>query len=682
VSSFRAGAASAALAALLAGLAIRARAGTDLERTGFVEIALVAVAAAVLCLSLIRARGRRDGAVAVAAFALFAAITALSIGWSIAPHASFVETGRTLAYLAVFAAAVAGGWLARDRAPAVVHAVLLATVAITAYGLAARVWPGSFDESTFGGRISQPFDYWNALAGAAAVGIPAALWLATRRTGAAVARAVAYPAAGVLAATVVIAQSRGALLAAAVAVLLWLAVVPLRLRSLVFGAIVAAGTLPVAAWALSKDAFSTGSQPLAAREAVAGELGLMLLATVAGLFATGLVVEAVRARWQPSLAIRNRAGLAVGGAAVLSVLALTLSVATSDRGLAGTVSDRVDELTSDSAAPPTGGGRLASASSERVEYWRTAFEAFDEQPLSGHGAGAFPIASLRHRDDSAPFAHAHGFPQQTLADLGLVGGLAALALLVAWLGAAARATGLGPRRLVPRSPWTSERAARVALALSVVAYGVQSAVDWTWFVPGLTVIALVCAGFVVGIGPLPARGPTPPPRRGGAATPEHEAQARRTGAATPRPRTAAAAVTLLVAGLAVWTIWQPVAADRAVARGYELLDAGRPAAALREADRAREINGHWKDPLYVRADALADLGRRADALRALRQAAVENPRDPEPWLRISLFELHVLDEPKAATEATLVGLKVDPHSEILRRVNAEAAARIQQTAMR
>ena len=54
-------------------------------------------------------RDRPRGALTVAAFVLLALLTALSIEWSVAPGDSWIETNRTLAYLAVFVGAVALG---------------------------------------------------------------------------------------------------------------------------------------------------------------------------------------------------------------------------------------------------------------------------------------------------------------------------------------------------------------------------------------------------------------------------------------------------------------------------------------------------------------------------------------------------------------------------------------------
>ena len=56
----------------------------------------------------------------------------------------------------------------------------------------------------------------------------------------------------------------------------------------------------------------------------------------------------------------------------------------------------------------------------------------------------------------------------------------------------------------------------VTLAVVVVIFGIHSAIDWTWFVPANAGVAMLCAGWVVGRGPLQARlarpeGAAPPP---------------------------------------------------------------------------------------------------------------------------------------------------------------------------
>ncbi len=111
------------------------------------------------------------------------------------------------------------------------------------------------------------------------------------------------------------------------------------------------------------------------------------------------------------------------------------SVAMSDRGLGGTIEDRVDELTSETDTAPTeqGAGRFGAASSTRGKYWREAGRVFADRRSVGTGAGTFATARLRHRTDGSATRHAHGFVPQTLADLGIVGVALTTALLLAWL---------------------------------------------------------------------------------------------------------------------------------------------------------------------------------------------------------------------------------------------------------
>ena len=86
---------------------------------------------------------------------------------------------------------------------------------------------------------------------------------------------------------------------------------------------------------------------------------------------------------------------------------------------------------------------------------------------------------------------------QTLADLGLIGVGLSLLATVAWVarGDAARpACGSRDRGL----PFDPERIGLLTMATVVVVFAVHSLIDWTWFVPGNAVVALLCAGWVAG----------------------------------------------------------------------------------------------------------------------------------------------------------------------------------------
>ena len=100
----------------------------------------------------------------------------------------------------------------------------------------------------------------------------------------------------------------------------------------------------------------------------------------------------------------------------------------------------------------------------------------------------------------------------------------------------------------------------MALALTAIVFGLQSAIDWTWFIPGPTAMALVAAGFVAGRGPLTAA------RQG------ETAELRDAPVERSEMRLVAAAAVMVAALLAAWAIWLPEAADRATGDALTLLD--------------------------------------------------------------------------------------------------------------
>jgi tetratricopeptide (TPR) repeat protein len=683
-------ASSILLGAALAGVAFGAAGGTVLHRTVLVEVLVVLVAAGVTVAAILFApAGRLHGGASLLAFAVLVGVTALSVTWSIGPELSYVEAGRTLAYLAAFAAAVAAARLAPAASPVVLKGIALGVIAVVAYALASRVWPASLAENELSNRIGQPFEYWNAVGTTAALGVPALLWLGTRRAGSAVGRALAYPALGLCVTAILLTQSRGALAAALVGAAAWLAIVPLRLRSLPVVILPVLAAAPVAAWALSKDAFSESLQPLAVKESIAGEFGLLLLLMCVVLLVAGLAVNLGLERAAPSMRMRRRVGIAALAAACLVPLALFTSVAFSDRGLGGTIGDRVDELTSETdSAPGEGGGRFTAASSTRGKYWREAGKIFDDRPALGTGAGTFGVARLRYRKDEFVSRHAHGYVAQTLADTGLLGLAATLALLAAWLAAAARTTGLYPRlrrfgASLRRRDWDAERVALVALTLVPVVFGLQSAIDWTWFVPGPAVMALVAAGFVAGRGPAPARealagGPAAHGLDGGPA-----ANAPASGSAPlridprslPRPgrdRLAVAAATAICALLFAWAIWQPEASDNASEEALRLADAGQIDAALAKAGDAADANPLSPRPLLVEAAIETEAGREAEAGRTLERAVLRYPGDPQTWFRLASFQLGTLERPREALDTLQAFLYLDPFSKAGRELYLEA----------
>jgi O-antigen ligase len=660
-------------------VAFAAKGGTELERTTFTEIFLT-IGGGIACAIgiLFTARSRPRGAITVALFVLLALITALSIDWSIVPGESWIETNRTLAYVAVFGGAVALGNLGPGAAELVLRALLAAATVVVGYALISRVWPAQLAELEIYARIGQPFGYWNAVGVTAAFALPLALALGARRTVSPAVSALAFPVTGLMIIALFLTYSRSALLGALIAVALWLVFVPLRLRSAAVLITAGVGAAPVLLWATSKAAFTDDGVALAVREDVATEFGVMLLVLVLALYAVGYAFTSSRERMLIEPDARRAIGQLLVGALVAAALVGVGAVALSERGLGGTVSDRWEELTDDSATTDAGPSRLAATASSRSRYWRQAIDVFEEEPLAGVGAGGFATAALRFRDEPRVARHAHGYPVQTLADLGVLGLLVSVALGLAWLVAALRAVGATPRSRIgqlfligrpervdhDRAPaWTDDRIAVTALFLAAIAYGIQSALDWTWFVPGPTVMALVAAGFVAGRGPAPeSAAPAEPPPR----------------ARVTRVRAALALGAVLAALAASWSIWQPERADDKADEAIELSGAGDFDAALDAAHDAQDIDSLSIKPLFAEAAVYQREGRNEEALDVFRRAALEHEKDPQAWLRLADFQIYELNDPEGAVAALDQALYLDPVSEAIQDSFIEARQRLRQ----
>jgi len=661
------------LGGALAAVAFGARGGTELTRTSITEVALILVGAAVLAVTFLWSRsGRPHGRTTVLLFALLALLTSLSVLWSISPELTYIEVGRTLAYLTVFTAAVAGARLFPRAAPEVLWALLIGAMIPVGYALASRVWPGALAENEVSNRLGQPFDYWNAVGSVAAMAVPILLWLGSRKGGSSTARTLAYPLMGACLVAIALTQSRGAAAAAVIGAVAWFVLVPLRLRSLpvlVFPAIAAVG---VSAWALSKDAFTQALQPLPAKEAVAGDFATLVLLMLAVLMLVGAAVEAGSARRVPSARMRRRIGIAAVAVACIVPLAGFTSVAFSERG----IGDRISELTSETkVSPQQGGGRVFAASSSRGKYWREAWRVFKARPLEGVGAGAFAVGRLRFRNDTSVTRHAHGWFAQILADFGLVGLALTSLLLLTWSVAALSATGLLPRRLLrgaseERTPlrrdWDAHRIALVAVLLVPLVFGVQSLLDWTWFIPAPAVMALIAAGYLAGRGPLGS---------------EADEDAASAAVFRRRPswgRIAAGVAAVATAALIAWAVWQPEASDRATNEALALADKKKFDAAVERTQDAEDINPLTPDPLLVRASIDTQANRIRAAEHSLQQAVISFPGDPQTWYRLAAFQLGTLDAPEEAAKTIRGALYLDPHSGPASQLFLNARARLRE----
>ncbi|MEN3283419.1 MAG: hypothetical protein V7607_4559 [Solirubrobacteraceae bacterium] len=641
--------AAVAFAAVLAAIALEGGGGLQLGPLTKVEMA-VDVLAGVLVAAAIVVGGytrRMWGGLTLALMAALVVVTALSISWAVEPSAAWQEANRTLSYLATMAGGVALARLFPRRWTALLGGIVLASVAVCGYALLTKVFPGALNADKVYARLREPYGYWNAIGLTAALAGPACLWLGARRTGHAAISALAYPALGILFATLLLAYSRGALLALAVGCAVWFAVVPLRLRGAVVLAVGALGGGMVALWSFSQDALSKDSIALTDRASAGHELGIALVAMVLVLTIAGLAIGFASAQRAPSLGVRRQAGAVLLVLLALVPIAFVGALALSSRGLGGSLSKGWKNLTDPNAQGnivSNDPNRLTAVGSVRARYWNEALKMFKAHKALGVGAGGYATVRPRFRHDQLDVRHAHGYVVQTAADLGLLGLGVSLALLAAWLAASGRTVGLwGAGR---GAAWSAERVGMGTLLTICVVFGVHSFVDWTWFVPGNAILALLCAGWLAG------RGPTDEPilRR---TTPRMAVrQPLRIGLAV-----AGAAVALVAA----WTSWQP---QRAVAKGSEALsaaEAGNFAQSRAEIADARAINPLSVDLLFQQAAIESADNNPEGARRALQEAVRKQPANPAPWEALAEFELGQGRKPQALS-AVGSALYLDPRS--------------------
>jgi Flp pilus assembly protein TadD len=250
---------------------------------------------------------------------------------------------------------------------------------------------------------------------------------------------------------------------------------------------------------------------------------------------------------------------------------------------------------------------------------------------------------------------------QTLADLGLVGLAIVLALLLTWMAAAGRAThpfnrrwtswrelrrdgwqGIGWRPLEDRGElgeqraYSPERVGMLSMLCLVVVFGVHSTVDWTWFVPGDACVALVCAGWLAGRGPLVATLEV-----------DRATAGRRwvTGGAGGFSfneigplRLGVAAAVVVAALLAAWAQWQPQRSADASQEALSLSDTD-PRAALAAAQNAVDYDPVSAEALLTLSTIQQHAGQSALARATLVRAVHLQPSNSQTWKALGEYDL-------------------------------------------
>jgi hypothetical protein len=529
-----------------------------------------------------------------------------SIGWSIQPDRSWSYANRGLVYLAFACIGLFVGALV-PQAPRRVAAGLASVLgAVLAWALLGKIVPALFPDGARIARLRNPVGYWNGLALLADAALPLGLWISARRE-----HRPSLRGAGVLllyAASValVLTYSRAGVLLGAIVVVVWLACSRERLE----GMAALACSLPLAAvvsgLATAFPGVADNGEPHDVRVRDGAYFGLMLVlgAVLAYAAATWLVT---RERRRPLSPDRRAALLRLVLAGAGAVVVVTVVVLLVRAGGPGPWLDRrLDDFTSVQVQPTQGPGRVSSFSSgNRWTWWKEAWNAFENHPLDGTGAGSFALVHRAQRDSSLDVAtEPHNVLLQFLAETGLIGFGLAIGLGVA----AVLGVRLSLRRLVE-----PDRAAGVALAIGVIAYALHALVDFDWDFVAVSGPTLFVVGVLLGAGwPV----------------------------VTIRPRQtlwALGAVAVALAG--VFSLVSPWLAERRIDDGLEALGRRDVPSAIAAWRDAHALNPLADKPLLLWASTEAAVGNIPGAKEVYRQAVDLQPHDPEAWYQFGRFEL-------------------------------------------
>jgi O-antigen ligase len=412
-------------------------------------------------------------------FAIWSAISSL---WSGSVELSVTEADRVLMYLGVFLAAFL---LAQtnQRRQRFGEGIAIALTSLAILALATRLLPHlfalSFDEAK-GTRLQYPLGYWNGDSILFSFAAALCVWMSRRS----VTAALRWFSIGALPAVLLalyFTHSRGGILTLIVGLGTLIVLSRDRLwylATLLIGAVL---TLPVIA-VISRypDLKNNYNFPPIVGQGL--KAGAVLLAASA---VTVLAVWAMKRleRGDPPpvrKALRvSRDRRVLGGIALVGlVLAIIAGIL-----YGGTAWDK---FTSTDLQAPSG---LAEASSRgRTQFWEVALKGFGEKPINGQGAGTYQFAWDQHRTIDVSNTQAHSLYLQALDELGIVGGLLILGLVLflLWTGYTAwRAAGGRERELY-------------AILLGVsLAFAVGVAYDWFWQLAVIGSVFFMATGILV-----------------------------------------------------------------------------------------------------------------------------------------------------------------------------------------
>jgi len=429
----------------------------------------------------------------------------LSTLWAHDQGTAFLGSVRALVYFAAFVTFAIlpwSSWSLRVALGMLVAGLGLLAV-VTAIRLALLPDPASL---YLNARLSYPLGYYNADAAMFMMTAVTAVALCSRREVPAALRVAGTVIAAVCLQLAILGQSRGWLFTVPIVLVLALLLVPGRLRLLLFALGPALASIAVAPALLRVYGRATVggvalSEPrlgeiLHRQSAHAGRA--MLIADAVLAILTTLVVSLDR---RLELTATGQRGVArLGGAlAALAVLGALGGGLLATHGDPLGRAERAWGSFADYNNTANGSSRFTTLGSQRVDFWRVAWDEFARHPLAGAGQDNFAEGYLQHRRTDQEPRWAHSLELRLLTHTGLLGallfGLFALAVLLGALR--------GGRR--GRAGAYARVSVGIAL-LPLVVWLVHGSIDWLWELPALSVSALAFAGAAMALGQAPRAG--------------------------------------------------------------------------------------------------------------------------------------------------------------------------------
>jgi tetratricopeptide (TPR) repeat protein len=559
----------------------------------------------------------------------FAAWGYASIAWADDPGVAWDGANRAALCAALFG--LFSLWPAHARPARWVLAALglgigvLGLIQLLRFSAAAE--PESF---LIGGRLAEPVGYQNGNVALWLIGAFPCLWIATAREAAPALRGVALGATVLLASLALLGQSRGSLFALPLALAFFLAIVPNRLRVLAALLAVAAGVAAAAGPVLDVvDEPATAALPELVDEAARA---ILLASGVVAL--VGVAVAVAERRRRPSAATARRISAAAAVVLALLTAALATVAVTQAGDLRRELSERWEQFKSNDETP-AGTSRLASAGTNRYDFWTVAWENFERHPLAGVGMDNFQQDYLLRGTSREKPRYPHSFEVAILSETGLVG-----ALLL--FGAIGLALGAVAMRTVRRLPPAAAGAAAAATG-AFVYWLLHASVDWLYELPALAGMAFAALGLAAAV-----RGDDSVPTSGSSGGPG-------------RARRAAVVLLLLVVGASFALPWL---AERDLERAADTWRTS-PDAAYERLDRAAKLNFLSARPDLTEGTIAARLGHLQRAERAFRAGLERSPRSAYAWLQLGAIA-SARGERREASSRVARAAELDPRDEATR----------------